>query len=86
MDIQVREAGNSLVVTIPKDIISELHIKKGDVFSINASPNEIKLVPKRKKLRGEAFLEEYFGKPFNAIEPWDYEDVPTGIPQGEEIW
>ncbi len=86
MDVQVREAGNSLVVTIPKDIISEFRIKKGDIFSINASSNEIKLIPKKKKLRGEIFLEEYFGKPFSEIEPWDYEDISTGDPQGEEIW
>ncbi len=86
MDVSVREAGNSLVVTIPKSIISELRIKKGDLLSISSTSNEIKLIPKKKKLRGELFLEEFYGKPFNEINPWDYEDVSTGIPQGEEIW
>lgn len=41
---------------------------------------------KEKQLRGEAFLEEKYKKPFEKIEPWDYEDVPTGKPQGEEEW
>lgn len=86
MDVSVREAGNSLVVTIPKNIISELRIKKGDLLSISSTSNEIKLIPKKKKLRGELFLEEFYGKPFDEINPWDYEDVSTGIPQGEEAW
>ena len=39
-----------------------------------------------KKLKGECFLEEYFGKPMEDIAGWDCENVSTGIPTGKEEW
>lgn len=42
--------------------------------------------PEEKQLRGEKYLETRYNKPFKEIEPWDYEDVPTGKPHGEEEW
>lgn len=86
MDITLREVGNSLVATIPKNIITESKVKKGDVCSIRIVNDGILIQPKTKKLKGEYFLEEYFGKPIKDIKGWDFENVPTGKPVGEEEW
>ena len=39
-----------------------------------------------KELKGEAYLEEYFGKPIEDIKGWEGENIPTGDPVGEEEW
>ena len=86
MKITLREVGNSLVATIPKDIVKNAYIKKGDILEVSCSNKNIVLTPKKKKLKGEIFLEQYYGKSFDEIAPWDYEDVATGEPVGEEAW
>ncbi len=86
MIVSAREVGNSLVVTIPKDTIKELSISKGDCFEVNVKNNELCFIPQKKRLKGEIFLEEYYNKPFNEIEPWECEDISTGEAVGEEIW
>ena len=86
MDVLVREVGNSTVVTLPKEIIQSLRIKKGDLLTVNHTDKEITLTPKNKKLRGEKFVEEYFKKPFEEIKSWEVEDVDTGFSVGDEAW
>ena len=86
MDITLREVGNSLVATIPKNIVTECNVKKGDVCTIRIVNDGILIQPKCKKLKGEYFLEEYFGKPIEEIKGWEYESISTGNPVGEEEW
>ena len=85
MTVSAREVGNSLVVTIPKDTIRELNIHKGDFFDVNIKNNDLCFTPKKKRLKGESFLEEYFNKPFDEIESWETEDIST-VAIGEEEW
>ena len=40
----------------------------------------------QKKLKGESFLEEYFGKLIEDINGWEYENVSTGTQVGNEEW
>ncbi len=86
MEITLREAGNSLVVTIPREIITSIGIKKGDVLDVKSDNKSILITPVKKKLKGEIFLEKYYGKKYADIGSWDYEDVETGAPIGEEEW
>ena len=53
MDITLREVGNSLVATIPKNIVTECNVKKGDVCTIRIVNDGILIQPKCKKLKGE---------------------------------
>lgn len=86
MTVSAREVGNSLVVTIPKESIRQLNIKKGDLFDVTVKENNLCFIPEKTKLKGESFLEDYFNKPFDEIKGWDYEDVGTGEPMGDEVW
>ena len=86
MTVRAREVGNSLVVTIPKESINELNIKKGDLFDVMVNRDNLCFVPKKKKLKGEVFLENYYNKSFDEIEAWGYEDISTGVAIGDEAW
>lgn len=87
MQVSLREVGNSLVTTIPKDVVQELNVKKGDVFEIENDGTRIVLIPiRKKKLKGELFLEAFYEKPIEDIHSWETENVETGDPVGEEVW
>ena len=86
MDIILREVGNSLTTTIPHDIVKSLNVKKGDILNVVVEDNRIIMTPKKKRLRGERFLEEYYNKPIDEIGAWDVEHIDTGVPMGEEVW
>ena len=86
MTVRAREVGNSLVVTIPKESINELNIKEGDLFDVMVNRDNLCFVPKKKKLKGEVFLENYYNKSFDEIEAWGYEDISTGVAIGDEAW
>lgn len=86
MEVILRKVGNSLVVTIPQTMVDSMNIKKGDVLNLECDKQEIIITPKKKRLKGELYLESLYGKPFEEIEPWEYEVVSTGEPVGEEEW
>lgn len=82
----LRNVGNSLVITIPQKILQEASLKKGDIVELSFNNGDIIMSPQKKKLKGEVYLESYYGKPINEIEAWDYENIDTGSPIGEEEW
>lgn len=43
METKIRKIGNSLGVTLPKQIIDELHLKKGDKLSIEKKEGNLEL-------------------------------------------
>ena len=45
METKVRKIGNSLGVTLPKQVIDDLHLKKGDKLTIEAKGNTLQLKP-----------------------------------------
>lgn len=45
MKTKVREIGNSLGITLPKQLIEELHLKKGDKLSIEKQGVNLELKP-----------------------------------------
>ena len=45
METKIRRIGNSLGVTLPKQLIEELHLKKGDTLTIEAKGGELQLKP-----------------------------------------
>ncbi len=46
METKVRKIGNSLGVTLPKQLIEKLHLKEGDSLSIETSEGTLQLKPK----------------------------------------
>ena len=86
MDVAIRKVGNSAVVTIPQDIINQLNVKIGDSVEMSVENKIAYLKPKRKRLRGELFLEDFYGKSYDKIGMIDTEDIDTGEPVGEEAW
>jgi len=45
MEGKIRKAGNSLGVILPKQLIEELHLKRGDKLSIERSGSKLELRP-----------------------------------------
>lgn len=45
METKIRKIGNSLGVTLPKQLIDELHLKKGDKLTIETQGSALKLSP-----------------------------------------
>ncbi|MDR9417400.1 AbrB/MazE/SpoVT family DNA-binding domain-containing protein [Gracilimonas sp.] len=45
METKIRKIGNSLGVTLPKQLIDELHLKQGDKITITKSGSNIELEP-----------------------------------------
>ncbi|MFD2533406.1 AbrB/MazE/SpoVT family DNA-binding domain-containing protein [Gracilimonas halophila] len=45
METKIRKIGNSLGVTLPKQLIDELHLKQGDKITIKKSGSNIELEP-----------------------------------------
>ena len=86
MSVICRKVGNSITTTIPQEIVKSLGIQPGDKLNITEDGNSIVIIPAKKRLKGEVFLEEYYQKPLAEIEPLETEIVDWGNPQGEEIW
>ncbi len=86
MAVTCRKVGNSLTATIPNEIIRKLGIKPGDTMDVSTVDNTIVFTPKKKRLRGEVFLEEYYQKSISEIGQLETEIVDWGEPQGEEVW
>ena len=86
MSVICRKVGNSLTATIPQNIVKTVGIKPGDEFEISIDKNRIILTPKKKRLRGEVFLENFYNKPLGQIGKIDTEIVDWGEPVGEEVW
>lgn len=45
METKIRKIGNSLGVTIPKQLIDELHLKTGDKLTIKKKGSNLELKP-----------------------------------------
>lgn len=45
METKIRKIGNSLGVTLPKQIIDELHLKNGDKVTIQRKGSNLELKP-----------------------------------------
>lgn len=45
MEAKIRKVGNSLGVILPKQVIEELHLKKGDKLTIESNNGDLHLKP-----------------------------------------
>jgi len=45
METKIRKIGNSLGVTLPKQLIDELHLKRGDKLTIEKNGGNLELKP-----------------------------------------
>jgi putative addiction module antidote len=45
METKIRQIGNSLGVTLPKQLIEELHLKSGDKLTIEKNGTNLELKP-----------------------------------------
>ena len=86
METKLRVVGNSVVTTIPQGVIEAAGLAPGDEVIFSVFGDVVQLKKKKKKLKGERYLEKLFGKPIEEIEKFDTEIVDTGTPLGEEFW
>lgn len=45
METKIRKVGNSLGITLPKQLIEELHLKNGDKLTIEKKGKKFQLIP-----------------------------------------
>ena len=83
--IIVESAGDDTFIPIPDDVLLELGLKKGDTVDVSVVDGTL-IVKPIKKLKGEAYIEEYYGKPATQIKSIETEIVDWGKPKGDEEW
>lgn len=86
MEVKLRNVGNSVTATIPKAILEQMGMKAGDTVEFQVLNDYVTMRQKKKKLKGEIYLEKLFGKSMDEIEEFDTEMMDMGAPVGEEIW
>lgn len=62
--LRITQIGNSLGVILPKEIISHLHVTKGDHLFVTLSPNGLEVSPYNAEVEaeiamGQEFMNEY---------------------------
>ena len=91
MTAVVSKWGTSRGIRLPKPYLEDIGLKENDVVDIEIKDNVIMIkkseVRKRKTI--EERFEEFYDTDFKtAIEnnPYDFELVDWGKPEGEEVW
>ena len=81
MKVKFREVGNSLTITIPKDIVKVLNLKQGMEAEVNMKYNKITVDPI--KTTSNISIKSLF-KDYNG----DYKpnEIDWGEKRGSEIW
>ncbi len=81
MKVKFREVGNSLTITIPKDIVNALGLKKGTEAEINMENDKILVVPQTvdSNVTLKSLFKDYKG---------DYKpnEIDWGDRKGNEVW
>lgn len=81
MAVKFREVGNSITVTIPKNIVCQLGLSQGMEADIKADNNSIIVIPKltNKKVTIKSLFAGYVG---------DYKptEINYGEDVGKEVW
>lgn len=80
MEIQVTKWGNSLGIRIPQAIANQINIQDGSRINLVLKNNKIELTP--------AVSEEYRLNDLIVLmsETNLHNEIPTGQPQGKELW
>ena len=81
MTVKFREVGNSVAVTIPKHIVTQLGLSKGMVANIETQDNIIIVKPSRDNDRPT--IKSLFAGYSGDYEP---EEIDWGEKKGNEIW
>ena len=81
MIVKLREVGNSMTVTIPKDIVSNLKLSAGMETDITAENRHIILKPvsKDNRITLKSLFENYQGS-------YTPEEFDWGERKGKEVW
>ena len=80
MMVKFREVGNSITVTVPRDIVNKLGLVQGMEADIELNDDMIIVKPRRtKKVTIKSLFEGYTG---------DYkpEEIDWGETRGNEVW
>ena len=81
MTVKFREVGNSMTITIPKDIVTRCGLFQGMEASIEEENNTITVKPivSNKKITIKTLFENYHG---NYVPT----EIDWGNPIGREVW
>ena len=81
MKVKFREVGNSLTITIPKDIVRVLNLKQGMEAEVDMKDNRIMVVPINEisNISIKSLFKDYKG---------DYKpnEIDWGDKRGNELW
>lgn len=79
MTVKFRNVGNSMSVTIPKDIVKKFNIVNGTEANISEKNGAIIVEPIRKKVTIKSLFQGYSGD----YKPTEFD---WGQPVGRELW
>lgn len=81
MSVKFREVGNSMTITIPRDIVLQLGIVKGNEANIELYDNGFIVEPivTREKVTIKSLFKKYNGT-------YKSNEIDWGNPKGREIW
>ena len=81
MTVRLREVGNSMTITIPKNIVKQFQLTQGIEVSIEAQEDYIMVKPvkARNKVTIKSLFQDYSG---------DYKpsEIDWGEDRGKELW
>ena len=79
MIVRFREIGNSMAVTIPKDVVNQLGISQGEKADISVVGRTISIKPLVEEVTIESLFANYVG---------DYKptEIDWGEAKGTEVW
>ena len=81
MTVKLREVGNSMTVTIPRDFVSQLSLTQGTEFDVGLNDGNIILKPLNVKQK--VTIKSLFANYHGDYTPTEYD---WGAPVGREVW
>lgn len=79
MIVRFREVGNSMAVTIPKDIVNQLGISQGEKADISIIGKTISIKPFIEEITIESLFANYNGN-------YKPTEIDWGEAKGSEVW
>ena len=93
MTAAITKWGNSHGIRLPKFLLDSLQFKEKDIIEIKIADDSIVMKKKQKSNAAHKTIEERFedcyGVDFEAAlrdNPYDFQEVDWGKPEGDEIW
>ena len=81
--------GNSRGIRLPKPFLESLDLKDNDIVDVITDNGKIIIQKSRQHKTLKQRVEKFYGKDFETVleeNPYEFEEIDWGAPEGEEIW